>query len=264
MVHENCYRCGLRSAWSEMHVVYTYLNKMLCFVNCNNCRSSCKRVLRWETRRRGRRGSHTRPCGVAECCPGTGASACLAVPCCALLSFAVLPCKLRLGAAFFAIVNAYFLTKGLQSYEAFFMITTVEGSMILSASLSGAIVLLDVRDLEYWRICMYSLCVMLVILGMVIVFRGEASSKSSLMSGNASTSAAINRTSLVAPSVRYVVIAEGIADSDMKDKADKAVAIPTIPPSPQGSYTGRVHAGVPPSPTTSTNSDKEREIEGVI
>eukprot|EP00439_Symbiodinium_sp_Y106_P000681 s1892_g1.t1 len=148
-----------------------------------------------------------------------------------------IPYTALLGAAFFAIVNVIFLTKGLQHYEAFFMITTVEGSMILSASLSGAIVLLDVRDLEVWRICMYSLCVLLVISGMVTVFRGEASSKSSLMSGNAS-----------------------IADSDIKDKAEKAVAIPTIPPSPQGStssYTGRVHAGVPPSPTTSLISDKE-------
>ncbi|CAE7220642.1 unnamed protein product [Symbiodinium pilosum] len=149
-----------------------------------------------------------------------------------------IPYAALLGAAFFAVVNAYFLTKGLQHYEAFFMIPIVEGSMILSASLSGAIVLLDVRGLEAWRICMYSLCVLLVIFGMITVFLGEASSKSSLMSGNAS-----------------------IAGSDRKDKAEKAVAIQTVPPSPQGSTTsytvGRVHIGVPPSPTTSTISDKE-------
>lgn len=117
---------------------------------------------------------------------------------------------MRLGAAFFAIVNAYFLTKGLQHYEAFFMITTVEGafaccieahfkkklndetygivtgivlhdleklnvfflhnmagSMILSASLSGAIVLRDVYELPSWRIALYSLSVMVVILGIL-------------------------------------------------------------------------------------------------
>ena len=39
------------------------------------------------------------------------------------------------------------------------------GSMILSASLSGAIVLRDVYDLPGWRIGLYSLSVMVVILG---------------------------------------------------------------------------------------------------
>lgn len=51
------------------------------------------------------------------------------------------------------------------SSEAFFMITTVEGAMILSASLSGAIVLRDVYELPPWRIVFYSLSVMVVIFG---------------------------------------------------------------------------------------------------
>jgi len=129
-----------------------------------------------------------------------------------------------LGAAFLAIVNAYFLTKGLQHYEAFFMITTVEGSMILSASLSGAIVLRDVYELPSWRIALYSLSVMVVILGMVVVFRGEASSKSSLLSGNASISL---------------------------EKTGTGSA--TVPPSPQGRRS--VLANLPPSPTTSVASE---------
>ena len=161
------------------------------------------------TRSLGRRGFRTPPCRVPQsaallsfrhpptkkslnsppCSPPKSLALCLGVDSLAYKGVFALSLKrfLRLGAAFFAIVNAYFLTRGLQHYEAFFMITTVEGSMILSASLSGAIVLLDVRHLEAWRICMYSLCVLLVISGMITVFRGEASSKSSLMSGNAST-----------------------------------------------------------------------------
>ncbi|CAL1140611.1 unnamed protein product, partial [Cladocopium goreaui] len=132
-----------------------------------------------------------------------------------------------LGAAFFAIVNAFFLTRGLQHYEAFFMITTVEGSMILSASLSGAIVLRDVYDLPGWRIGLYSLSVMVVILGMVVVFKGEASSKSSLLSGSASIS--------------------------LEPKKGEGNATPAVPPSPQGRRS--VLANLPPSPTTSIASD---------
>ncbi|CAJ1343574.1 unnamed protein product [Effrenium voratum] len=140
-----------------------------------------------------------------------------------------IPYAALLGAAFFAVVNAFFLTRGLQHYEAFFMITTVEGSMILSASLSGAIVLRDVYTLPAWRISLYSLSVLVVILGMIVVFRGEASSKSSLLSGSAS-----------------------IAAVDQPKAVEKAHG---IPPSPQGSY-GRPQQspGVPPSPTTSVTS----------
>ena len=47
-------------------------------------------------------------------------------------------CQKRLGAAFFAIVNAFFLTRGLQHYEAFFMITTVEGELCLVGAVFGA------------------------------------------------------------------------------------------------------------------------------
>ena len=53
----------------------------------------------------------------------------------------------------------------LLDHEAFFMITTVEGAMILSASLSGAIVLRDVYELPPWRIALYSVSVMVVIFG---------------------------------------------------------------------------------------------------
>lgn len=140
-----------------------------------------------------------------------------------------------LGAAFFAIVNAFFLTRGLQHYEAFFMITTVEGSMILSASLSGAIVLRDVYDLPGWRIGLYSLSVMVVILGMVVVFKGEASSKSSLLSGSASIS--------------------------LEPKKGEGNAVPAVPPSPQGRRS--VLANLPPSPTTSVASDGYRGVRAI-
>lgn len=148
-----------------------------------------------------------------------------------------IPYAALLGAAFFAIVNAYFLTRGLQHYEAFFMITTVEGSMILSASLSGAIVLRDVYELPPWRIALYSLSVMVVILGMMIVFKGEAASKSSLLSGSASI--ALER----------------------KPSKDNVGAAAQVPPSPQGRRS--VLANIPPSPTTSVASDGHNKLRAI-
>ena len=166
---------------------------------------------------------------------------------------------LRLGAAFFAIVNAYFLTKGLQHYEAFFMITTVEGALHVASKhmkkknsrktmwfrkVMKRIVLHDLYDQKlnvhnrfndsvsqpFWcdRLtrCLWIArledCIVFSVghggdsrylgnrknvkngkrrwsprershvdtfaWGMAVVFRGEASSKSSLLSGNASIS----------------------------------------------------------------------------
>ena len=48
-----------------------------------------------------------------------------------------------------------------------FFLHNMAGSMILSASLSGAIVLRDVYELPSWRIALYSLSVMVVILGIL-------------------------------------------------------------------------------------------------
>lgn len=53
----------------------------------------------------------------------------------------------------------------LEKLNVFFL--HMAGSMILSASLSGAIVLRDVYELPSWRIALYSLSVMVVILGIL-------------------------------------------------------------------------------------------------
>lgn len=91
-----------------------------------------------------------------------------------------------LGAAFFGVTNAQYVTLALQHYQAFLVIPIIEGSMILSASISGAIVLLDVRGLPAWRILCYSLAVCVVICGMYVIFKEEASTHSSMFAGNAS------------------------------------------------------------------------------
>lgn len=91
-----------------------------------------------------------------------------------------------LGAAFFAISNVKYMTQGLQEFEALFMVTVYEGSMIVSGCISGSIVLLDQKGLEAWRIGLYWLSVLVIVGGMTVVFSNEMQNKSSLAAGTAS------------------------------------------------------------------------------
>mmetsp|Transcript_125115 Transcript_125115/g.400723 ORF Transcript_125115/g.400723 Transcript_125115/m.400723 type:complete len:489 (-) Transcript_125115:104-1570(-) len=97
-----------------------------------------------------------------------------------------LPYVLLVGAAFFALSNVIYMTIGLQEYEALFMVTIYEGSMIVSGCISGSIVLLDLRGLAYWRVGLYFGGVFTVVVGMVTIFMAERSSHSSLAAGSAS------------------------------------------------------------------------------
>lgn len=97
-----------------------------------------------------------------------------------------LPYVCLAGAIFFALSNVVFLTKGMQEYEALFMVALFEGSMIVSGCISGSIVLLELKDLEDYQIAMYIVGVFGVVCGLVWLVRGEMKSKSSLKSGNAS------------------------------------------------------------------------------
>jgi len=96
-----------------------------------------------------------------------------------------LPYVSLLGAVFFALTNVVYMTKGLQEYEALFMVTIYEGSMIVSGCVSGAIVLLDLRGVESWRVALYSLSVGIVIVGMYVIFSEESRSRSSFLAGEA-------------------------------------------------------------------------------
>lgn len=80
---------------------------------------------------------------------------------------------LAFGAVFFALVNVIYMTQGLKEYEALFMITIYEGSMIIAGCITGAVVLLDLDGLENWRIGMYAFSVFTVSAGMFVIFREE-------------------------------------------------------------------------------------------
>jgi len=97
-----------------------------------------------------------------------------------------LPYVTLFGGIFFALSNIVYMTKGLQEYEALFMVTVYEGSMIVSGCLSGSIVLLDMRGLESWRVMLYWFCVGLLVVGMYFIFSQERRMRSSLAAGTAS------------------------------------------------------------------------------
>uniref|UniRef100_A0A7S1KVX2 EamA domain-containing protein n=1 Tax=Alexandrium catenella TaxID=2925 RepID=A0A7S1KVX2_ALECA len=97
-----------------------------------------------------------------------------------------LPYVLLLGAAFFALSNVVYMTKGLQEYEALFMVTIYEGSMIVSGCVSGAVVLMDLKGCKAWRVALYFLAIVIIMAGMYVIFSNEAMSKSSIISGSAS------------------------------------------------------------------------------
>lgn len=80
---------------------------------------------------------------------------------------------LLLGAAFFALTNLKFLTTGLLEFEALFMVTVYEGSMIVANCISAAVVLQELGSLEAWRVGLYVFSVVLVCFGMFVICYGE-------------------------------------------------------------------------------------------
>jgi len=97
-----------------------------------------------------------------------------------------LPYVLLVGAIFFALSNVVYMTQGLLEYEALFMVTVYEGSMIISGSLSGAVVLMDLKGLQTWRVLTYSVGILIIIMGMYVIFSQETMGTSSLNDGTAS------------------------------------------------------------------------------
>jgi len=97
-----------------------------------------------------------------------------------------LPYVVLAGAVFFAVSTVFYMTAGLQEFEALFMVTIFEGSGIVSGCFSGSIVLLDMNGLEAWRVGMYWSGVGIIVIGMYVIFQDEAKQGSSLLSGTAS------------------------------------------------------------------------------
>eukprot|EP00929_Paragymnodinium_shiwhaense_P035981 TRINITY_DN19338_c0_g1_i2.p1 TRINITY_DN19338_c0_g1~~TRINITY_DN19338_c0_g1_i2.p1 ORF type:complete len:395 (+),score=49.59 TRINITY_DN19338_c0_g1_i2:173-1357(+) len=81
------------------------------------------------------------------------------------------PYALLIGAVFFATSNLYFLTKAMREYEALFIGSVFEGTLITAACLSGCVVYADLEGLPAWKIVIYWCSVGSIIGGIVIVAR---------------------------------------------------------------------------------------------
>lgn len=84
-----------------------------------------------------------------------------------------LPYCVLLGAVFFALSNFYFLTKGMKEYEALFMGSIFEGSLIFFACLSGGIVFKEFEVFAVWEFILYCLALFSIICGIFAVAKGS-------------------------------------------------------------------------------------------
>jgi len=83
------------------------------------------------------------------------------------------PYGLFVGALVFALTNLYFLTKAMREYEALFMGAVFEGSLIISACVSGVVVFSELEVLELWQISLYWAAIVAIIIGIWMVSCGS-------------------------------------------------------------------------------------------
>ncbi|CAE7641986.1 tas [Symbiodinium sp. CCMP2592] len=84
-----------------------------------------------------------------------------------------LPWLISAGAAFFAITNVPYMQRAMRKYEALFVVTVFQGSSILTNSLSAVIVLREMDGEPWWTFVGYFLCIGGMIVGMLVLTRGE-------------------------------------------------------------------------------------------
>jgi len=83
-----------------------------------------------------------------------------------------IPYVLLLGAVFFALSNVFFLQKAMREYEALFMGAVFEGTLIISACISGFVVFADGENLKWWQLLLYWLMLIGMVVGILLVAVG--------------------------------------------------------------------------------------------
>ncbi|CAE8679935.1 unnamed protein product, partial [Polarella glacialis] len=78
-------------------------------------------------------------------------------------------------AMFFAIANVKYMARGMQQYEALFMVTVFQGSNIVSNSISAIVVLGEMDGAPWWKIVGYFSCIVAMTASMVLLATGERS-----------------------------------------------------------------------------------------
>ena len=77
------------------------------------------------------------------------------------------------GALFFAVANVPYMTRGLQKYEALYMVTIFQGSNIVSNSLSALIILREMDGAPWWKLIGYTGCIVVMMACLWILVSGE-------------------------------------------------------------------------------------------
>jgi len=86
-----------------------------------------------------------------------------------------MPYAMLVGAVFFALSNLYFLTTGMREYEALFMGSIFEGSLIFFACLSGGIVFKEFEVLKPYEFVLYCMALAGIVGGIAAVAKGSTS-----------------------------------------------------------------------------------------
>ena len=84
-----------------------------------------------------------------------------------------LPWVLLSGAVFFAVVNVPYMTRGMQKYEALYMVTIFQGSNIVSNSLSALIILREMDGAPWWKLIGYTGCIVVMVACLWVLVSGE-------------------------------------------------------------------------------------------
>merc|ERR1719387_1612159 len=96
-----------------------------------------------------------------------------------------LPWVILLGAIIFALSNLQFMERGMREYEALFMATLFEGSLIVSGCVSGIVVLREFDNLPVFQICSYFACISLIVAGITTLYKGESARAKAAMKSTA-------------------------------------------------------------------------------
>ena len=84
-----------------------------------------------------------------------------------------IPWVVLVGAIFFAVANVPYMAKGMQKYEALFMVTVFQGSNILANSLSALVILQEMDGEPWWKLVGYLCCIAGMMLGLLCLVLSE-------------------------------------------------------------------------------------------
>jgi len=83
------------------------------------------------------------------------------------------PYVVLLFAVMMAVSNVIFLTKGMREYEALFMVTIYEGTMVVVNCLSAFVILGEMNDVAASRLFAWVNCIFAIVCGMILLISGE-------------------------------------------------------------------------------------------